>query len=339
VCLILSCPLVSTRLDRPLRPLSRVYQPAGRRTAAHGLFRARRRIAPEATCRSPLGDVHATVSVGRPNSRRSGGVVSPRGRSRGAVSLSRHAHSAPLGSPVGAVRPIGLNLRRAGCGERRTSGSEGGAGNPAGRKRRAAPSSDPTPTCPAPSRDGIGGSTSLGTSTAGRWWGGSWRGRKQRGWRRHWSAYRSASRAPARDRLTLHAGHGAAMASQRVAALLEDLGVTQRHARPHTSNDHPFWEAPFTTLKLNPTSRTGSPVWRRRADLRRFVAWYNTEHRHSRLRWMTPATVHQGEVAAVQARRDADILQHEPIPALIRRDRPGIIAPGGFASAVVCLPA
>jgi len=66
-------------------------------------------------------------------------VVSPRGRSRGAVSLSRHAHPDPRGGPVGAVRPIALNLRRAGCGESRTSGSEGGARNPAGRKAARRP--------------------------------------------------------------------------------------------------------------------------------------------------------------------------------------------------------
>jgi len=56
----------------------------------------------------------------------------------------------------------------------------------------------------------------------------------------------------ARDRLTLHADHGAAMVSQPVAALLEELGVTKHHSRPHASNDHPFSEAQFKTLQYRP---------------------------------------------------------------------------------------
>ena len=108
----------------------------------------------------------------------------------------------------------------------------------------------------------------------------------------------------ARARLTLHADNGAAMASQPVAALLEDLGVTKSHSRPHTSNDNPFSEAQFKTLKYRPDFPDRFPsLAAARRFLRRFFAWYNTEHRHSGLGWMTPATVHHGEVAAVQTHR------------------------------------
>jgi putative transposase len=108
----------------------------------------------------------------------------------------------------------------------------------------------------------------------------------------------------ARDRLTLHADNGAAMASQPVAALLEALGVTKSHSRPHTSNDNPFSEAQFKTLKYRPDFPDRFPsLAAARRFLRRFFAWYNREHRHSGLGWMTPATVHHGEVAAVRGQR------------------------------------
>jgi len=107
-----------------------------------------------------------------------------------------------------------------------------------------------------------------------------------------------------RDRLTLHADHGAAMASQPVAALWEELGVTKRHSRPHTSNDNPCSAAQFKTLRYRPDFPDRFPsLAAARRFLRRFFAWYHTEHRHSGRGWMTPATVPQGEVAAVHARR------------------------------------
>ncbi len=108
----------------------------------------------------------------------------------------------------------------------------------------------------------------------------------------------------ARDALPWHADNGAAMASQPVAALLTELGVTKSHSRPHTSNDNPYSEAHFKTLTYRPDfpDRFASlPAARR--WLRRVFHGYHTEHRHSGLGWLTPAVVHRGEGPAVQRPR------------------------------------
>ncbi len=110
----------------------------------------------------------------------------------------------------------------------------------------------------------------------------------------------------ARDALTLHADNGAAMASQPVAALLTELGVTNSHARPHTSNDNPYSEAQFKTLKYRPDFPDRFPsLAAARQWLRAFFHWYHTEHRHSGLGWLPPAVVHRGEGRAVQQQRAA----------------------------------
>lgn len=98
-----------------------------------------------------------------------------------------------------------------------------------------------------------------------------------------------------RDQLTLHADRGAPMTAQTVAQLLEDLGVAKSHSRPHTSDDNPFSEAQFKTLKYRPdypgrfTSLAQAYQW-----VTAFFDWYNNEHRHSSLGLMTPAAVHCG---------------------------------------------
>jgi putative transposase len=98
-----------------------------------------------------------------------------------------------------------------------------------------------------------------------------------------------------RDQLTVHADRGPAMTSKPVALLLADLGVTKTHARPHVSNDNPFSEAQFKTLKYRPTfpERFGS-IQDVRAYCHAFFPWYNTEHRHSGLGLLTPHDVHSG---------------------------------------------
>ena len=103
-----------------------------------------------------------------------------------------------------------------------------------------------------------------------------------------------------RDRLTLHADRGAAMTSKPVALLLADLGVTKTHSRPHVSNDNPYSEAQFKTLKYRPEfpPRFGSPQ-DARVHCRSFFHWYNHQHRHSGIGFMTPATVHRGRQHAV----------------------------------------
>jgi putative transposase len=104
--------------------------------------------------------------------------------------------------------------------------------------------------------------------------------------------------------LTLHADRGASMRSKPVALLLADLGVTKTHSRPQVSNDNPFSEAQFKTLKYCPQfpERFGS-IEDGRAFGQAFFRWYNHEHRHSGLGFLTPAVVHFGEAATVRAHR------------------------------------
>jgi putative transposase len=105
--------------------------------------------------------------------------------------------------------------------------------------------------------------------------------------------------------LTLHADRGGAMRSKPVALLLADLGVVKTHSRPYVSNDNPFSEAQFRTLKYCPQfpDRFGS-IEDGRAFGQEFFRWYNHDHRHSGLGFLTPAVVHFGEAAVVRASRD-----------------------------------
>ena len=104
--------------------------------------------------------------------------------------------------------------------------------------------------------------------------------------------------------LTIHADRGSSMASRPVALLLADLGVAKSHSRPHTSNDNPYSEAQFKTLKYRPgfPDRFGS-IEDARSFCRRFFGWYNTEHRHAGIGLMTPAIVHAGLAPEVRAAR------------------------------------
>jgi putative transposase len=107
-----------------------------------------------------------------------------------------------------------------------------------------------------------------------------------------------------RGQLTLHADRGSSMTSKPVALLLADLGVTKTHSRPHVSNDNPYSEAQFKTLKYRPDfpDRFGS-IEHARAHAVDFFAWYNTEHRHTGLGLHTPADVHGGLAEAKRAAR------------------------------------
>jgi len=104
--------------------------------------------------------------------------------------------------------------------------------------------------------------------------------------------------------LALHADRGSSMTSKPVAFLLADLGVTKTHSRPHTSNDNPYSESQFKTLKYRPEfpSRFGS-IEDARAFCQGFFRWYNNEHHHSGIGLLTPETVHYGQVAAVTRAR------------------------------------
>jgi putative transposase len=104
--------------------------------------------------------------------------------------------------------------------------------------------------------------------------------------------------------LALHADRGSSMTSKTVSQLLADLGVQQSHSRPHQSNDNPFSEAQFKTLKYSPSF----PKRFTSIDhARRFCDWfflhYNHHHRHSSIGLHTPADVHHGRAEQIRAQR------------------------------------
>jgi transposase InsO family protein len=104
--------------------------------------------------------------------------------------------------------------------------------------------------------------------------------------------------------LTVHADRGPSMTSKPVALLLADLGVTKTHSRPYVSNDNPFSESHFKTLKWRPDfpAQFGS-LAHARAHCRAFFAWYNTTHRHAGIAFMTPQDVHYQRTEQVLATR------------------------------------
>jgi len=108
----------------------------------------------------------------------------------------------------------------------------------------------------------------------------------------------------------VHADRGTSMTSKTVASLLDDLNVTRSHSRPHVSNDNPYSEAWFKTLKYAPVfpDRFGS-LADARAFLDRFVAWYNHEHHHSGIGLHTAADVHYGLAGAKTTKRAATLAQ------------------------------
>jgi len=109
-----------------------------------------------------------------------------------------------------------------------------------------------------------------------------------------------------RGQLAIHADRGSSMTSKPVALLLADLGIAQSHSRPHVSNDNPFSEAQFKTLKYRPDFPGRFPsIEAARAHCQRFFAYYNDEHRHSGLSLHTPADVHYGTATEIRAQRAA----------------------------------
>ena len=132
-----------------------------------------------------------------------------------------------------------------------------------------------------------------------------------------------------REQLTIHADRGGPMKSKAVAHLLSDLGVTKTHARPYTSNDNPFSEAQFKTVKYRPDfpDRFGSPQ-DARTWARPFFHWYNHQHRHAALALMTPAMIHAGQGAQVMQHRqqvlNAAYLAH-PERFVCGQPQPGVL--------------
>ncbi len=111
-----------------------------------------------------------------------------------------------------------------------------------------------------------------------------------------------------RDTLSLHADRGTSMTSKPVSQLLIDLGVVRSHSRPHVSNDNPYSEAAFKTLKYCPAfpDRFGC-IADARAFCEQFFAYYNHEHRHSGIGLHTAASVHYGTAVEIRAQRAATL--------------------------------
>ena len=115
--------------------------------------------------------------------------------------------------------------------------------------------------------------------------------------------------------LTVHADRGSSMRSKPVAFLLADLSITKTHSRPYTSNDNPYSESQFRTMKYRPEfpDRFGC-IQDARAFCQGFFAWYNDHHRHSGIGMLTPAVVHFGQAPAIREKRqsvlDAAYLAH-----------------------------
>jgi len=110
--------------------------------------------------------------------------------------------------------------------------------------------------------------------------------------------------------LTLHADRGAAMRSKLVADLLVDLDVVKSHSRPYTSDDNPYSEAQFKTMKYRP----GFPerfhsMEEARTFCQTFFTWYNYDHRHSGIGYMTPAAMHTGVAQLIYQQRES-VLQN-----------------------------
>lgn len=109
--------------------------------------------------------------------------------------------------------------------------------------------------------------------------------------------------------LVLHADRGTSMKSKLVAQLLADLGVTKSHSRPHVSDDNPFSESQFKTLKYRPDfpDRFGS-IQDAKAFCQAFFSWYNLEHYHSGIGLLTPASVHTGTAGEIVETRKQTLL-------------------------------
>ena len=104
--------------------------------------------------------------------------------------------------------------------------------------------------------------------------------------------------------LTLHADNGSPMTSKTLGQLLMDLGIDKSHSRPHTSDDNPFSEAQFKTMKYCPSyPERFETLELARVWAREFYRWYNEQHYHSGLNLLTPSSVHYGEAEQVQQQR------------------------------------
>lgn len=140
------------------------------------------------------------------------------------------------------------------------------------------------------------------------------------------------------NQLTLHADRGSSMKSKTVAQLLSDLKVLKTHNRPHVSNDNPYSESQFKTLKYQPSfpQRFGS-IQDARSYCETFFPWYNKEHHHSSIALLTPEMVHYGKHKQIIESRNQVLFEafqknpqrfkniqptHPPIPSAVWINKP-----------------
>ena len=112
------------------------------------------------------------------------------------------------------------------------------------------------------------------------------------------------------NQLTVHSDNGPSMKSHTVSQLLEHLGVAKTHNRPYTSNDNPFSESQFKTLKYRPEfpGRCQS-LQHAEAFCQQFFTWYNKEHYHSGIAWLTPESVHNQRDQSILEQRHAVLMK------------------------------
>lgn len=131
------------------------------------------------------------------------------------------------------------------------------------------------------------------------------------------------------DQLTLHADRGTAMTAKATSQLMSDLGIVESHSRPHISDDNPFSESQFKTLKYRPEfpDRFGS-LRHAESVCRGLFNWYNSEHRHSALAFLTPEDVHYHRVQPIleQRQRVLDRAYAEHPERFVHRP-PTVLAP------------
>jgi putative transposase len=128
------------------------------------------------------------------------------------------------------------------------------------------------------------------------------------------------------QQLTLHADRGAPMTSKTLAELLIDLGVAQSHSRPSISDDNPYSESQFKTMKYGPSyPERFASLQAARAWMRQFAEWYNHEHKHSGIALLPPAVVHSGQAPDVLAKRQATLeAAYAAHPERFPRGRPQV---------------
>lgn len=202
------------------------------------------------------------------------------------------------------ARTSGVNLWRAGCGESRTSGSEGGPEKPTSREVGRALRSDPYTRLAGPHKWNwfhlyvildVYSRYAVGWLVAPR---------ESARLAEELIAEAVYDHGVGNGELTLHADRGSSMTSKTVTQLLADLGILQSHSRPHQSNDNPFSESNFKTLEYFPTfPRRFSSLAAARTFVDGFFGYYNHEHRHSGIGLHTPADVHLGRADVVRAQR------------------------------------